>query len=91
MARAAPTPPDRADLHRLVDELPDDAVDGAIRLLRSIKGRSIDPDQAWFWTPEWLEGEREADAQVAAGDGQVFESDEAFIAHLRSVPPADLP
>ena len=25
----------------------------------------IDPDQAWFWTPEWQGGEREADEEIA--------------------------
>src|SRR5438874_2174149 len=29
--------------------------------------RSIDPDQAWFWTPEWQAKEREADEDYAAG------------------------
>ncbi len=29
----------------------------------------IDPDQAWFWTPEWQEKEREADGDIAAGRG----------------------
>lgn len=24
-------------------------------------------DQAWYWTPEWQEGEREADEDIAAG------------------------
>lgn len=28
---------------------------------------SIPTDQKWFWTPEWQEGEREADADIAAG------------------------
>jgi hypothetical protein len=81
----------KADLHRLVDELPEEAVDGAALFLRSIHAHRIDPDQAWFWTPDWQEGEREADAQLAAGEGQVFDSDEAFVDHLRSVPPADRP
>lgn len=29
--------------------------------------RLIDADQAWFWTPEWQEGEREADEDIKAG------------------------
>lgn len=28
-------------------------------------------DQEWFWTPEWQAGEREATAQIAAGDVEV--------------------
>ena len=42
----------------------------------------IDPDQAWFWTPEWLEGEREVDAEIAAGGGERFGSDEEFLAAM---------
>jgi len=28
---------------------------------------TIDRDQAWYWTPEWQKGEREADEDIAAG------------------------
>jgi hypothetical protein len=72
----------KADLHRLVDELPDNAVDGAGVLLRGIIKGPIDPDQAWFWTPEWQAKEQEADADKAAGRVERFDSDEAFIAAL---------
>ena len=27
----------------------------------------VDRDQAWYWTPEWQKGEREADEDIAAG------------------------
>lgn len=43
----------------------------------------IDPTQAWFWTPEWQAGEREADEDIAAGRVERFESDEEFLAALR--------
>jgi antitoxin PrlF len=43
---------------------------------------SIPTDQAWFFTPDWLAGEREADEQIAAGRGQVFDSAEEMFAHL---------
>ncbi len=72
----------KADLHKLVDELPDNAVDGAGVLLRGIIKGPIDPDQAWFWTPEWQAKEQEADADKAAGRVERFESDEAFMAAL---------
>lgn len=50
----------------------------------------IDPDQAWFWTPEWLEGEREVDAEIAAGGGERFGSDEEFMAAMeRDLKPLD--
>ena len=32
-----------------------------------IPKRLIDADQAWFWTPEWQEGERRADEDIKAG------------------------
>ena len=49
-------------------------------LLRPMK--LIDASQAWFWTPEWQAGERQADAEIAAGLGMRFESDEEMIAFL---------
>ena len=42
----------------------------------------IDASQAWFWTPEWQRGERKADADLAAGRFDRYESDEAFLAAL---------
>lgn len=51
-------------------------------LIRPMK--LIDASQAWFWTPEWQEGERQADADIAAGRVARFESDEAFIAALKA-------
>lgn len=35
-------------------------------------------DQAWFWTPEWQAGEREASAQLAAGNTERFDTDDEF-------------
>ena len=51
-------------------------------LLRPMK--VIDATQAWFWTPEWQAGEREADADLAAGRFDRYESDEEFLAALRA-------
>ncbi|CAN5517870.1 AbrB/MazE/SpoVT family DNA-binding domain-containing protein [soil metagenome] len=42
----------------------------------------VDSAQAWFWSEEWQAGEREASADVAAGRGTRFESDEDFLASL---------
>jgi antitoxin PrlF len=42
----------------------------------------IDAAQAWFWTPEWQAGEREASADIAAGRVTVHETDGAFLASL---------
>jgi hypothetical protein len=57
-------------------------------LLRGIIKGPIDPEQAWFWTPEWQSGEREAGTEIAEGSGVVFHSTDEFIAHLESLPPA---
>ncbi|MDQ6615134.1 MAG: AbrB/MazE/SpoVT family DNA-binding domain-containing protein [Actinomycetota bacterium] len=45
----------------------------------------IDASQAWYWTPEWQEGEREADAQFVAGEGETFESGEEFLEALAAL------
>ena len=47
--------------------------------------KMIDATQAWFWNPTWQAGEREADADRAAGRLEAFESGEALIAGLRSI------
>ncbi|MGH2957139.1 MAG: hypothetical protein ACRDL6_09110 [Solirubrobacterales bacterium] len=73
----------KSDLHELVDKLPDDAVDGAAVFLEEIAEGRIDPDQAWFWTREWQEGEREVDESIARGErGTLYESSEAFLSAL---------
>jgi AbrB family looped-hinge helix DNA binding protein len=45
----------------------------------------IDASQAWFWTPEWQAGEREADADGATGRAEQFASGEEFLAALRAI------
>jgi hypothetical protein len=50
---------------------------------------SIPTDQAWFFTPQWLAGEREADDDIAAGRGTVHESAEDMFAHLDTLGAAD--
>lgn len=50
---------------------------------------SIPTDQAWFFTPGWLAGEREADEQIAADRGTVHESADDMFAHLNSLGSAD--
>ncbi|PZS23761.1 MAG: AbrB family transcriptional regulator [Acidimicrobiales bacterium] len=42
----------------------------------------IDAAQAWFWSPEWQAGERQADADRAAGRIETFASGEELIAAL---------
>jgi antitoxin PrlF len=43
----------------------------------------IDSTQAWFWTPAWQAGEREADEEIAAGAVERFESGEDFLLALK--------
>ncbi len=50
-------------------------------LIRGLK--AIPAEQAWFWTDEWQSGEREASAQVSAGEGTVFDDGESFLESLR--------
>ncbi len=72
----------RAELHEMVDRLPDEAVDGAAVLLGEITAGRIDADQAWFWTREWQTKEREADADGRAGHATGYDSDEELLAAL---------
>ena len=59
-------------------EITDDGI-----LLRPQK--VIDAAQAWFWTPTWQSGEREADADRAAGRVESFDSGDALVEKLRSM------
>jgi antitoxin PrlF len=60
--------------------------DGTITLRGYV---SIPTDQAWFFTPDWLAGEREADEDIAAGRGPVHESAEDMFTHLDAPRAAD--
>jgi antitoxin PrlF len=44
----------------------------------------IDTTQAWFWSPGWQAGERDADADRAVGNVERFDSGEELIEALRS-------
>jgi len=44
--------------------------------------RLTDLTQAWFWTPAWQQGERDAEADAVAGRGMIFESGEEFLRAL---------
>lgn len=43
---------------------------------------SVPADQAWFFTPEWLAGEREAGEQIAAGRTDFYEDVDALFVGL---------
>lgn len=74
----------KTELHELVEHLPENTLDGAAVLLRSLSNSRIDPEQAWFWTPDWLSGELEADREAATDPGDVYEDADAFKAALRA-------
>jgi len=44
----------------------------------------IDATQAWFWSPDWQAGEGDADADLAAGRVEIFESGDEFVRALKS-------
>jgi hypothetical protein len=74
----------KTELHELVEHLPENTLDGAAVLLRSLSDGRIDADQAWFWTPDWLSGELEIDREAANDPGEVYEDADAFKAALRA-------
>lgn len=53
--------------------------DGVIELRPHI---AIPADQAWFWTEEWQQGEREVDEDIAAGRVKRFDSAEELFEDL---------
>ena len=75
----------KTELHELVEHLPENTLDGAAVLLRSLSSGRIDPDQAWFWTSDWLSGELEADREARTEPGVVYEDADAFKAALQAV------
>jgi hypothetical protein len=78
-------------LHELVESLPENTLDGAAVLLRSLSDGRIDPDQAWFWTPDWLAGELEANREAKSDAGEVYEDADVFKAAPRTAISAYLP
>jgi len=55
--------------------------DGAISV---VVQKLVDKAQAYFWTREWQEGEREADEDIRIGRLKTFDSVDELIAELRS-------
>lgn len=62
------------------DEVEFTVTDAGEILLRDMT--SIPADQRWFWEPDWQAGEREASAQIKAGDVEVFDDVDAMFAAL---------
>ena len=55
--------------------------DGVIELHPKI---TVNPSQAWFYSKQWQQMEREADEDIAAGRVERFESGEDFLATLEA-------
>jgi hypothetical protein len=47
-----------------------------------VRPDEIDPDQAWFWTREWIAGEIEVELAIREGRMTYHDSDEEFLAAL---------
>lgn len=56
--------------------------DGVIEVRPAV---AVPATQAWFWTPEWQQREREVDEHVAAGRTSTFDGEDGFTAHLDSL------
>ena len=72
----------KADLHQLVDALPDEAVEGAGLFLERVLRGEVDPGQAWVWSAEWQDQLRSSLADLAEGRTRTFDSGDDFLASL---------
>jgi antitoxin PrlF len=72
----------RAAAHLEEGDLLDAEITAEGILLRPQK--VVDATQAWFWTTEWQEGERGADADLAGDRMESFGSGEEFLTALGS-------
>lgn len=53
--------------------------DGVLELRPTV---AVPANEAWFWDERWQAGEREVDANYAAGNFTTYENVEDFMAHL---------
>ena len=44
-----------------------------------------DPDQAWYWTPEWQEAECAAEEEIKSGQVEKYETGEDFLTTLQDI------
>ena len=65
------------------DEIDIRVEDGTARLL-PITTIKVPRDQAWFWTKEWQEKERQADEDIATGKFSDFDGLDALMKELHS-------
>lgn len=72
----------RAELHRLIEELPDEAVEGVGFFLNAALQGGYDHDQAWAWTAAWQAQLRESLTDLREGRSLRFESTDDFLQAL---------
>jgi len=65
---------------KLEIELPADLEPGHVRVI--IEPIDIEPDQKWYWTPQWQAAEREADDDIGAGRTRDFETIDDLLGDL---------
>ena len=65
------------------DEIDIQIEDGIASLL-PVSTIKIPREQAWFWTKEWQEKERQADEDIASGNFRDFENLDALLKDLHS-------
>lgn len=65
------------------DEIDIQIEDGIARLVPVTTIR-VPRDQAWYWTKEWQEKERQADEDIAAGNFRDFDNLDALMKELNS-------
>ena len=65
------------------DEIDIQIEDGIARLL-PVTTITVPRDQAWYWTKEWQEKERQADEDIAAGNFRDFDNLDALMKELKS-------
>jgi len=51
-------------------------------LLADVLAALLEKDQSWYWSEQWQAGERAAEADLAAGRYQDFETMEEFLRDL---------
>jgi Arc/MetJ-type ribon-helix-helix transcriptional regulator len=61
-----------------VSEIIRDAIEAYLQ-----KKQTPKPGQEWFWSEAWQAAEREAEADLVAGNFETFESDADFLTSLR--------
>lgn len=57
---------------------------GKLREKANLVPRGVPKDQAWFWTQEWQEWQRQAEADIEAGRVKRFDQVADLIADLNS-------